>query len=87
MEEKILCGSARIIKTQYGDLTKLSFSKTDLEKMLNNLNENGWINCVVKEKKFKNEGSPTHYIEVDTWKPKQTTENKPELSEDDSLPF
>jgi len=86
MEEKILCGSARIINTQYGDLTKLSFSKTDLEKMLENLNENGWINCVVKEKKNKEEGKPTHYIEVDTWKPQQKTKNNQTLPEDD-LPF
>ena len=66
--EKIYCGSAKIIPTQYGDLTKIIFHKDDIQKMLNNMNGD-WINLVVKEKQNKVEGKPTHYLEVDTWKP------------------
>lgn len=68
-EEKVFVGSAKIITTQYGDLTKVSFSQADLQKLTEHLN-NGWVNCVIKEKKNKVEGKPTHYLEIDNWKPK-----------------
>jgi len=70
MEEKQFCGSARVKETQYGPLTTLSFSRKDLDVLSKNL-ENGWVNAVVKEKRNTQEGKPTHYIEVDTWKPTQ----------------
>lgn len=88
MEEKIFCGNGKIINTQYGEMTKISFSKKDLETMLDNL-DNGWINTVLKEKKNKVEGKPTHYLEVDTWKPEAKAE-APQATEeidDSSLPF
>jgi len=87
MEDKIFCGNAKIITTQYGEMTKISFSQSDLEKLQNSL-DNGWVNTVLKEKKNKVEGKPTHYLEVDTWKPEKQEgaiasggENK------DDLPF
>jgi len=69
MSDKIFCGSGRIINTKFGELTKMSFSKTDLETLQANLNEKGWVTVVVKEKRNKVEGKPTHYVEVDTWQP------------------
>ena len=89
--EKIFCGNGKIITTQYGDMVKISFSKSDLEKMLDNL-DNGWINTVLKEKKNKVEGKPTHYLEVDTWKPSEVSANnvnkkQPVEDEDSVLPF
>ena len=89
--EKVFCGNGKIIKTQYGDMVKISFSEADLKKMLDNLN-NGWINTVLKEKKNKVEGKPTHYLEVDNWKPTQGETAKTELNssdadEQDDLPF
>lgn len=68
MEEKTFCGNAKIITTKCGDLTKVSFSETDLEKLKGAL-DNGWVNAVIKEKKNQVEGKPTHYLEIDTWKP------------------
>lgn len=67
-DEKIYVGNGRVIKTQYGELMKLSFTAEDLEKMQNNL-DNGWINVVVKERRTPSEKGTTHYLEVDTWKP------------------
>lgn len=67
--EKVFVGSAKVVPTKFGELTKISFSRDDVEKLTKNLNEKGWINLVVKEKKNKIEGKPTHYLEVDTWKP------------------
>jgi len=67
-DEKIYVGNGRIIKTQYGELMKLSFTAEDIEKMQQNL-DNGWINVVVKERRTPSEKGTTHYLEVDTWKP------------------
>ena len=78
-QEKIFVGSAKIITTQYGDLTKVSFSEKDLNTLKDNL-VNGWVNCVIKEKKNKVEGKATHYLEIDTWKPNTDNRSAPELA-------
>jgi len=90
-QEKVFCGSGKIIKTKHGDLTKVSFSEADLQKMLDNLS-NGWINTVLKEKKVKVDGKPTHYLEIDFWKPTEVSnqninKKSTEISEGDDLPF
>ena len=68
MSEKVFCGNGKEIETKYGPLMKLSFSSSDLDKLTQHL-DNGWVNAVVKEKREKVEGKPTHYIEIDSWKP------------------
>lgn len=94
---KIYGGNAKIIQTKFGQMTKISQSRSDLEKLLKYLNENDceWVNLVLKEKQEKVEGKPTHYLEVDDWKPVQVA-NKNEANfrpvekrivETDSLPF
>jgi len=85
MSEKQFCGSAKIIETQYGEMTKVSFSEKDVEVLKNNL-DNGWVNAVIKEKMNKQEGKPTHYLQVDTWKPEaKAAQSAP--AKDDDLPF
>ena len=69
MSEKIFCGNAKTVQTKYGEMVKISFSKKDLQTMMDNLSEAGWINTVLKEKKDKVEGKPTHYLEIDFYKP------------------
>lgn len=85
MSEKQFCGSAKIIETQYGEMTKVSFSEKDVEVLKNNL-DNGWVNAVIKEKMNKQEGKPTHYLQVDTWKP-QANAAQAAPAKDDDLPF
>lgn len=99
MSEKIYCGNAKIVKTQHGDLTKISMSKDDINKIVTYMKQekSDWINLVMKEKKNPVEGKPTHYLEVDTWKPdevsqqninKKNVENLAEtIDADESLPF
>ena len=65
--EKVFCGSAKVIPTKFGDLTKVSFSQKDIDTLQANMN-NGWINLVIKEKREKVEGKATLYLEVDNWK-------------------
>ena len=89
--EKVFCGSAKVIPTKFGDLTKVSFSQKDIDTLQANMN-NGWINLVIKEKREKVEGKATHYLEVDNWKSipaEGLTNNKPSASSyaGDDLPF
>jgi hypothetical protein len=88
---KIYGGNAKIIQTKFGEMTKISQSRSDLEKLIAYLNTNDteWVNLVLKEKQEKVEGKPTHYLEVDDWKPVQVA-NKPlekRIDETDTLPF
>ena len=85
MSEKIFCGNAKTVQTKYGEMVKISFSKKDLQTMMDNLSEAGWINPVLKEKKDKVEGKPTHYLEVDTYK--STPANGLTNGVKDDLPF
>lgn len=91
MSEKVFIGSGKVIPTKFGELTKISFSESDIDKLKANLN-NGWINLVVKEKQTKVDGKPTHYLEVDTWKPntdKDGGQSVPQFqqADDSNLPF
>jgi len=76
MEKKIYAGSGKAIKTKHGEMMKISFSKKDIQTLTDNLSEKGWVNLVLKEKKEKVEGKPTHYLEVDTWKADQVATEK-----------
>jgi len=69
-DQKVYVGNAKVIKTQYGELTKMSLTAEDVEKLQQNL-ENGWINVVIKERREPSASGFTHYLEVDTWKPKE----------------
>ena len=94
---KVYGGNAKKIQTKFGEMWKVSQSRKDLENLLKYLNENDseWVNLVLKEKQEKVEGKPTHYLEVDDWKPVQVA-NKNEANfkpvekrivETDRLPF
>ena len=98
--EKIYGGNAKIVQTKFGSMTKISQSRSDLEKLLKYLNDNDleWVSQVMKEKQTKVEGKPTHYLEVDEWKPnavKEKNEFKPSTEKKqnfesygkDTLPF
>jgi hypothetical protein len=93
--EKIYGGNAKMIKTEYGDLWKVSQNRTDLERLLKYMNENDceWVNLDIKEKPQKAEGKPTHYLQL--YHPKEKNEFKPATEKKqnfesygkDSLPF
>ncbi len=76
--DAIYAGTAKLVATKFGEMTKVSFNRTDLEKLTKYINENDteWVNLVIKEKKEKVEGKPTHYLQVDEWKPNTTKEKK-----------
>lgn len=77
--EKQFVGRVKTIKTQYGDLVKISLSPEDLKKA----NEKGWLNLVMKKGK-NGEG----YLTIDTWTPdaSKKVQNSVHNSED-GMPF
>jgi len=92
MDEKIYCGTGKIQTTTFGDMPKIKFHRDDVKKILKYLDDNStdWINLDMKKKQNVEEGKPTHYMQVDTWKPDANRENTPPppTKEDDSdLPF
>lgn len=89
-EDKIYCGSGRIVTTKFGNIMKLAMHRDDLKKIAQYMNEekSDWINLSVLEKQNKVEGKPTHYVVVDTWKPNQDAKQAPEAGgSGNELPF
>jgi len=94
---KIYGGNAKLMKTKFGEIWKVSQSRKDLEGLLQYLNDNDaeWVNLDIKEKPQIVEGKPTHYLQV--WQREAVTvANKNEANfkptekrivENDSLPF
>lgn len=78
---KFFGGSAKVITTKYGDMWKVSQNRSDLEKLLQYMNDNDteWVNLDIKEKPQKVEGKATHYLELYQ---KESNENKPKEKND-----
>ena len=70
-EPKIYCGSGKQLPQiqDYPPRLKLSFNTTDLDKLRENLNEKGWVNVLVTERKSVGKYGETHALTIDTWKP------------------
>ena len=88
---KIFGGNAKVITTKYGEMWKVSQNRSDLEKLLQYMNDNDteWVNLDIKEKPQKVEGKATHYLEL-YQKDLVQSENKPtekKIIENDNLPF
>lgn len=83
MSEKIYCGNAKTIETKFGKMLKISFSKSDLQALNKAMEGKEWVNCNLKEKQNKQEGKPTHYLELDTYvKP---TDTRSQVSDSENL--
>lgn len=88
MSEKIYCGNAKVIETKFGKMLKISFSKKDLQELNKAMEGKEWVNCNLKEKQNKQEGKPTHYLELDTYvKPTDSRSQVSESEKVDDLPF
>jgi hypothetical protein len=88
MSDKIYCGNAKVIETKFGKMLKISFSKKDLQELNKAMEGKEWVNCNLKEKQNKQEGKPTHYLELDTYvKPTDSRSQVSESEKTDDLPF
>lgn len=87
MSEKIYCGNAKVIETKFGKMLKISFSKKDLQELNKAMEGKEWVNCNLKEKHNKQEGKPTHYLELDTYVKPTESRSQVSDSENNDLPF
>jgi hypothetical protein len=98
--EKKYVGSSKNIQGKFGEIQKLSFSKKDLEVLLDNLNEKGYVNLNRIAKKETDKYGNTHYLIIDEWQPQEKNaerktaadnikprHNKVEQSFSETLPF
>jgi hypothetical protein len=86
--EKKYVGNSRNIQGKFGEIQKISFSRKDLEVLLDNLNEKGYVNLNRVAKKETDQWGNTHYMVIDDWKPEQN-ETKKAVSANDGfeMPF
>jgi guanylate kinase len=79
MADKVYCGNGKVIKTQYGDMMKLSLSPEDIEKIVERSkatkDRGGWVNIDVKERREPSPKGMTHYLEIDMWEPNSDGES------------
>ena len=100
MSEKIYAGSGRIVNTQFGDMPKITLHKDNINTIVKYMKANNSDFCtlVMKQKREIVEGKPTHYLEIDQWKPEKKDDYYSEKGgeavneivdevDDDSIPF
>lgn len=93
MSNNIYVGSAKAIQTKNGGLLKLSFSEKDLQTLIDNKNEAGYVNLVLSKRKEVSQYGQTHTCKIDTWKPDQAktlaSQTEPNKFDDfnDDVPF
>lgn len=78
----------KAVKTQYGSLLNVSLSKTGIEELFSNVNEKGYANLTIAERKEADKYGNTHYCFYNDYKAKQESiqpETEPETNDD--LPF
>lgn len=77
-EKTIFCGNGRIFEASFGIIPKMSFSKENLQTMLDYMNNNNleWVNCEMIKKQKLEEKKPTHYIKIDTYKAKPNVQSR-----------
>ena len=75
--EKKYVGNSRNIQGKFGEIHKISFSRKDLEVLLENLNEKGYVNLNRVAKKETDKYGNTHYMVIDEWKPEEKQYSAP----------
>ncbi len=91
--DKVFVGNSRNIQGKFGEIQKISYSKKDLETMLANLNEKGYVNLNRIAKKEVDKYGNSHYMVIDNRQP-STEQPKPqptkviaEVDDNFNLPF
>lgn len=89
MSEKIFAGSGKIIETQYGTMPKITLHKDNINTIVKYMKENNvdFVTLVMKQKREVTEGRPTHYLEVDQWKPPKEYDREDIPDDNSDVPF
>ena len=80
--DKVFVGMTRYKEFDWGKVTELGFTETDLDTMKSYLNERGFVNLVIKESRG---GKP--YTEINTYGLDVKKEAPVARPKDDDLPF
>jgi hypothetical protein len=89
MSEKKYVGNSRNQQGKFGEIQKISFSRKDLQLMMDSLNDKGYINLNRIEKKEPDQWGNTHYLVIDEWKPSQEKKESKQSQSDENfeMPF
>jgi hypothetical protein len=68
-EQKQYVGGAKEINGNFGAFHRISFSQQDLELLLQNLNEKGYVNLNMNKRREPSQYGQTHSLVIDTWQP------------------
>ena len=65
----LFVGSGKVRQAPFGPVMRFSLSRNDLEKLLNCLNEQGWVSFEIMAKRQPSQSGATHYGKIDLWQP------------------
>lgn len=69
--------SAKLIKTQHGQLMKLSFNAARLIEFIQaHTNEKGYVNLSMSERQQESKFGETHTVWLDTWQPTKRADDQ-----------
>ena len=68
-QEKIYVGGAKEMTGNFGSFHKISFSQNDLNMLMENLNEKGYVNLAMNKRREPSQYGQTHSLVIDTWRP------------------
>jgi len=89
-EEKVYINGVSIKELVFSDgnsLLKVSIHKDGVEQLQGLLNDQGWVNVDIKKRREEGEKGQTHYMELNTYKPKDSSPHDPGDENDGELPF
>ena len=77
MSDKIYLGAGKVVQTKNGPMLVFAFSKEDIEKLWNNMNDQGWVNVNVGKRKQISDKGVSHYMAINDWKPENNQGSGP----------
>lgn len=90
MEEKTYINGVVIKEHIFDDgnkILKVSMHKDGVEQLGDLLNDGGWVNIDIKKRREEGEKGQTHYMQLNTYKPKDSSPHDPGDESDGALPF
>lgn len=68
-QQDLFVGSGKVRQAPFGPVMRFSLNRNDLEKLLNCLNEQGWVSFEIMAKRQPSQSGATHYGKIDLWQP------------------
>ena len=75
-EQKVYVGNGTEKTGNFGTFFKLSFSRDDIETLMSNLNEKGYVNIVMNKRRQPSQYGATHSLNIDFWQPSDQSQQQ-----------